>query len=154
MDILHEAPNLLQRYRHGDVFRQYVDRRRPLVAAAFVVFLAVSMATTAALVVFFGGTHSLLVLACLVLAPFLLAGSLFVQSFIFFSWLEQRALDQVSRRARRTLKEQVPPVPWALAGGFLVVPFLILTLVSFKVAAVLLLVLVLTPLTFSRLDGD
>ena len=34
MDILHEAPNLLQRYRYGDVFRQYVQRRRPLVAAA------------------------------------------------------------------------------------------------------------------------
>jgi len=154
MDILHEAPNLLLRYRHGDVFRQYVDRRRPLVAAALVIFLAVAMATTAALVVFFGGTHSLVVLACLLLAPFLLAGSVFVQSFIFFSWLEQRALDQVSRRARRTIKEQLPPVPWALAAGFLVAPFLVLALVSFKVAAILLLIVILTPLTFSRLDSD
>jgi hypothetical protein len=154
MDILHEAPNLLQRYRHGDVFRQYVEGRRPLVAAALVVFLAVSMATTAALVVFFGGTHSLLVLAFLLLAPLLLAGSLFVQTFIFFSWLEQRALDQVSGRARRTLKEQVPQIPWALAGGFLVAPFLVLALLSPKVAALLILVVILTPLAFSRLDGE
>lgn len=154
MDILHEAPNLLQRYREGDVFRQYVQRRWPLVAAALVVFLIISMATTAALVVFFGGTHSLLVLACLVLAPFLLAGSLFVQVFVFFSWLEQRALDQVSRRSRRTLKEQLPPVPWALAAGFLGVPFLVLLFVSIKIAAPLLLLLVLTPVAFSHLDGD
>jgi len=154
MDILHEAPNLLQRYRHGDVFRQYVQRRRPLVAAALVVFLAVGMATTAALVVFFGGTHSLLVLACLVLAPFLLAGSLFVQAFIFFSWLEQRALDQVSRRGPRTFKEQLPQIPWALAGAFLVAPFLVLALVSIKVAATLLLIVVLTPVAFARLDAE
>jgi hypothetical protein len=154
MDILHEAPNLLQRYRHGDVFRQYVQRRRPLVGAALVVFLAVGMATTAALVVFFGGTHSLLVLACLLLAPFLLAGSLLVQVFIFFSWLEQRALDQVSRRGPRTFKEQLPQIPWALAGGFLVAPFLVLALVSIKVAATLLLVVVLTPVAFARLDAE
>ena len=154
MDILHEAPNLLQRYQHGDVFRQYVQRRRPLVAAALVVFLIVSVATTAALVVFFGGTHSLVVLACLLLAPFLLAGSLFVQIFIFFSWLEQRALDQVSRRSRRTFKEQLPQIPWALAGGFLVAPFLVLAFVSIKVAVTLLVIVILTPVAFSRLDGD
>jgi len=154
MDILHEAPNLLQRYRHGDVFRQYVQRRRPLVGAALVVFLAVGMATTAALVVFFGGTHSLVVLACLLLAPFLLAGSLFVQVFIFFSWLEQRALDQVSRRGPRTFKEQLPQIPWALAAGFLVAPFLVLALVSIKVAATLLVIVVLTPVAFARLDGE
>ena len=154
MDILHEAPNLLQRYRHGDVFRQYVQRRRPLVGAALVVFLAVGMATTAALVVFFGGTHSLVVLACLLLAPFLLAGSLFVQVFIFFSWLEQRALDQVSHRGPRTFKQQLPQIPWALASGFLVAPFLVLALVSIKVAATLLLVVVLTPVAFARLDAE
>lgn len=154
MDILHEAPNLLQRYHHGDVFRQYVQRRRPLVAAALVVFLTVSIATTAALVVFFGGTHSLLVLACLLLAPFLLAGSLFVQVFVFFSWLEQRALDQVSRRRSRTFKEQLPQIPWALAGAFLVAPFLVLALVSMTVAATLLVVVILTPVAFSRLEFE
>ena len=154
MDILHEAPNLLQRYRHGDVFRQYVQRRRLLVAAALVVFLLVSMASTAAVVVFFGGTHSLLVLLCLVLSPFILAGSLFVQIFIFFSWLEQRALEQVSRRRSRTLKEQLPQIPWALAGGFLIAPFLILAFVSIKIAAALLVVVILTPVAFSRLEVD
>ena len=75
-------------------------------------------------------------------------------TFVFFSWLEQRALDQVSGRARRTLKEQVPQIPWALAGGFLVAPFLVLALLSPKVAALLLLVVILTPLAFSRLDGE
>lgn len=144
MDILHEAPNLLQRYRYGEAFRLYVQRHRPLVAAALAVFLAVSMATTAGLVVFFGGTHGVVVLACLVLAPFILAGSLFVQMFIFFSWLELRALRQ----------EHLPPIPWALAAAFIVLPFFALALVSIKMAVTLLFISILTPVAYSLLDRD
>jgi hypothetical protein len=144
MDILHEAPNLLQRYRYGDAFRLYVQRHRPLVAAALAVFLAFSTATTAGVVVFFGGTHSLVVLACLVLAPFILAGSLFVQTFVFFSWLELRALGQ----------RELPPIPWALAAAFVVVPLLALALLSIKIAVTLLFLSALTPLAYSLLDGD
>ena len=154
MDILHEAPNLLQRYRHGDAFRRYVHRHAPLVVAALVVFLIVSVATTAAMVVFFGGTSELLVLACLVLAPFVLVGSLAVQAFVFFSWLEQRAIDRVAGRPPWTIQEHLPHVPWTLAAVFLVVPFFILAAVSIKVAATLLVVFILTPVAYSLLDGD
>jgi hypothetical protein len=154
MDILHEAPNLLERYRHGDAFRGYVRRHTPHVIAALVVFLAVSMATTAAMVVFFGGTSGLLVLICLILAPFLLIGSFLVQSFIFFSWLERRALDRVAGRPPCTLQEHLPDAPWTLAGVFLVLPFFILALVSIKFAATLLVVFILTPVVYSLLDGD
>ena len=154
MDILHEAPNLLQRYRHGDAFRRYVQRHAPLVVAALVVFLIVSMATTAAMVVFFGGTSELLVLACLILAPFVLVGSLAVQVFVFFSWLEQRAIDRVAGRRPCTIQEHLPHVPWTLAVVFLVVPFFILAAVSIKVAATLLVVFILTPVAYSLLDRD
>jgi hypothetical protein len=154
MDILQEAPNLLQRYRHGDVFRQYVHRRWPLVAVSLVVFLGLSTATTAAVVVFFGGTHPLVVLACLVLAPFILVGSLIVQAFIFFSWLEQRALDRAAGRRPRAIQEHLPHAPWTLAAVFLAAPFFILAMVSIKIAATLLLVAILTPVAYSLLDGD
>jgi hypothetical protein len=152
MDVLHDAPNLLQRYRHGDVFRHYVHRHMPLVVAALVIFLTVSTATTAAMVVFFGGTSELLVLACLIVAPFVLLGSMFVQMFIFFSWLERRAIDLVSGRKPCTLAEHLPEIPWTLAAVFLVLPFFVLALVSIKIAATVLVVAILTPFAYSLLD--
>ena len=154
MDILHEAPNLLQRYKHGDAFRRYVQRHLPLVVVALGVFLTVSAASTAGMVVFFGGTHELVVLACLVLAPFVLIGSLFVQVFVFFSWLEQRAIDRVSGRPPCTIQEHLPRAPWALAAVFVAAPFFVLALVSIKIAATLLVLFILTPIAFSLLDSD
>ena len=154
MDLLHEAPNLLHRYKHGDAFRRHVQRHAPLVVAALVVFLTVGTATTAAMVVFFGGTSGFRVLACLILAPFALGGSLIVQAFIFFSWLERRAVDRVSGRRPRTLQEHLREIPWLLAAGFLVFPFFILALVSIKVAATLLVVFILTPVAYSLLERN
>ena len=154
VDLLHDAPNLFHRYKRGDAFRGYVRRHVPLVAAALIVFLAVSTATTAAMVVYFGGTNGFLVIACLVLAPFVLIGSLFVQLYVFFSWVERRAVDRVSGRPPCPIQEHLPEVPWVLASVFLVLPFFVLALVSIKVAATLLVVVSLTPVAFSLLDRD
>ena len=154
MDILHGAPDLLQRYKHGDAFRRYVHRHLPIIVAALIVFLSVSTASTAAMAVYFGGTNGFLVLACLVLAPFVLIGSLFVQVFIFFSWLERRAIDQVSGRAPCSIQEHLPDVPWTLAAVFLVLPFFILALVSIKIAATLLVVATLTPFAYQLFDTE
>ena len=142
MDIRVEGSNLVRRYKEGDAFRRYVHRRLPLVVAALIVCLTVSTATTAAMVVFFGGTSGLRVLACIFVAPFVLLGSLFVQAFVFFSWLEHRAIGSA----------RVPDVPWTLAGAFLVLPFFVLALVSIKVAATLLVLAILTPVAYSLLD--
>jgi hypothetical protein len=143
MDILVEAPNLLRRYSEGSAFRHYVRRRLPLVVAALLVFLAVASATTAGMVVFVGGTSGLLVLACLIAAPFVLLGSLFVQTFIFFSWLERRAVKSATG---------MPEIPWILAAAFLVLPFFVLALVSIKVAATLLVMAILMPVAYAYLD--
>lgn len=142
MDLLHEAPNLFQRYRHGSAFRTYVHRRLPRIIAVLTVFLIVSTATSAAMVVLLGGTSALRVLGCLLLAPAVLIGSLFVQLFIFFSWLEQRALKRAG----------LPAVPWTLAAVFLAAPFFVVALVSIKVAATLLVVAILTPLAYSLFE--
>jgi hypothetical protein len=154
MDILHEAPSLLQRYKHGDAFRHYVQERLPLVVAALIVFLTVGTASTAAMVVYFGGTSGLVVLACLVLAPFVLIGSLVTQTFVFFSWLERRAIDRVSGRRPCTIQEHLPEVPWTLAAVFLALPFFVLALVSIKMAATLLVLALLTPFAYQLLDRD
>src|SRR5204862_155960 len=60
MHTLVEAQNLLKRYREGAAFRYYVEERMPLVLLAVVVFLGYSVASTAATIVFVGGTHGFL----------------------------------------------------------------------------------------------
>ena len=152
MDIRVEAPNLLRRYQEGDAFRRYVQQRTPLIVAALIIMLTISLATTAGMVVYFGDIHTLRVLACLVAAPFALAGNLFVQGFVFFSWLEQRAIDRVAGRKPRPWREQIPPVPWVLVAIFVAAPLLVLALLSPKLAALLLLMAILTPVAYSFLD--
>jgi hypothetical protein len=100
MKILVDAQNLISRYQQGDAFQRYVRRQLPLVIAALVGFLALSIALTAGAVVWIGGTRGFLVLLVLVIAPFLLLGSLFLQVFCFFSWLETRAMARITRRRK------------------------------------------------------
>jgi uncharacterized membrane protein len=100
MKILADAQTLISRYQQGDAFQRYVRRQLPLVIAALAVFLAVSIALTAGAVVWIGGTHGFLVLLVLIVAPFLLLGSLFLQMFFFFSWLENRAMVRITRRRK------------------------------------------------------
>ena len=143
MDILTEVPNLVRRYRHGDAFRHYVEERRPLVFAALVIFSTISLATTSGMVVYIGGTNAMVVLLCLLLAPFVLIGGVLVQGYIFFSWLERRALG-----SSRPLD-----VPWTLAFLFVALPFFVLALLSLKLACTLLAVALLTPVAYAMIDS-
>ena len=154
MDFLTEAPNLYRRYQQGDAFRRYVKQRLPLVVPVVVVFLAISLATITGAVVYVGGRHAVLVLLGLVLAPFFLIGSLSVQLFLFFAWLERRAMHRLGgpRKLTLTRREQLQSVPWAFVGVFVAAPFLALALLTFKVAFVLLALGILTPVAYSFLD--
>lgn len=143
VDILTEAPNLVRRYTHGDAFRHYVHERRPLVFAALVIFATISLATTSGMVVYIGGTNAMVVLICLLLAPFVLIGGVLVQGYIFFSWLERRALGSQQRL----------DVPWTLAFLFVALPFFVLALLSLKLACTLLAVAILTPVAYALIDS-
>lgn len=166
MDILIEAPGLLRRYQKGDAFRRYVDDRAILILPVGVMFLVFSLATTAGSVVYIGGTHSFLVLLMLIVSPFLLGGTFCVLLFVFFSWLETRAiavsLAKMRKHAPRrpafswpALKaglQALPPLPWLLVGLLVVVPLLFLAQLSLAAAALMLLLLVATPVAYVFLD--
>lgn len=163
MHTLVEAQNLLKRYREGSAFRYYVEERMPLVLFAVVVFLGYSVATTAATIVFVGGTHGFLTFLAMVFAPFLLLGSLAVLLFMFFSWLETRAMGRTARRAAIDLRRirSMPalrsalerlPVPWVFAAVFILLPFFVTLLLSAKTALALLVGASLAPALFSILD--
>ena len=159
-DILVEAPGLLRRYQKGDAFRRYIDDRAVLIIPIAVLFLVFSLATTTGTVVTIGGTRSFLVLLMLVLAPFLLAGTFLVLSFVFFSWLENRSLvrmlAKVKRPSRttplRALLAEAPRVPWLLVALFVLLPLLLLAQLSLAAAALMLLIALAAPAAYAYLD--
>jgi hypothetical protein len=173
MEIRIEAPGLWHRYQKGEAFRRYVDERTQLVVPVAVVFLIFSLATTAGAVVIVGGRHSFLVLLMLVLAPFLLIGTLAALLFLFFSWLENRALTRTLARVRKSAPRK-PELSWrglraalpALRGSFaatpapvwllvvllVIAPLCLLALLSGAAAALMLLLLAATPGAYHFLD--
>jgi hypothetical protein len=167
LKIFEEAHNLAERYQKGDAFRLYVAARMHLVIPAVVAFLLVSIACTAATVVFLVGSRSWLMLPSLVLAPLILIGSLFVQVYVFFSWLElralARALGHAAKPAAGTLPAwlpkipvlnsgNMPPVPWGLAAIFLFAPLVILAKLSWLAALALVVLAAVAPVLCWRLD--
>src|SRR5260221_9828750 len=90
--IVQEARNLAARYAASDAFRGYINHRKHLVIPALLLILAIALSSTVASVVFAAGTRPLFVLIALILAPVLVLGSVFVQAYVFFAWLEGRAL--------------------------------------------------------------
>ncbi len=149
-----DARDLALRFQDGPGFRQYVGARLPMVIAAAVPSALISIACAAATVIFLADRHPLLALPGLLLAPFVLLGSLFVQGYVFFAWLENRALARAlgHRKKSRLDLGELPPVPWGPAAIFLLIPLAILAVVSAKVALVLILLAVLTPILFAHYD--
>jgi hypothetical protein len=162
-----DALALMKRFREAQGFSDYLRRRMPMVAPAVALFAMISIACACAVVIFLADRHPMLALPGLILAPFVLLGSMFVQMFAFFSWLESRALAQalghrVSRRqgflsALITKKlhldlGEAPRVPWGLAAVFLILPVALLFNVAVKAAVVLVVLAVLLPFVFARFD--
>lgn len=149
-----EARSLVTRFQEGTGFRQYVARRLMFVVPAGVLSLLVSIACAAGTVIFLAEVSSLLALPGLLLAPFVLIGSFFVQIYVFFAWLEGRALARALRRTRKSRFDfgELPPVPWLFATIFLAVPLALLATVSGKAALVLIVLVVLTPVLIARFD--
>jgi hypothetical protein len=165
LDPFNEALNLLRRYQEGQGFRAYIRERNILLAPVALLILATSVACAGALVMYLGGTRSVLVLLSMLIAPFVLVGSLFVQAYVFVSWLEGRALAQALNRkpkakgpiSARLLKHGIdmgamPPVPWVLATLFVFLPFVMLWSVTPGLALGLVLLHVAAPVVFARLD--
>ncbi len=166
-ETLSEARNLVHRFQEGEAFKLYVLRRLWLVIPVGLVIVLVSLACAAAIVLFLAGGGSWLALPAFVLAPFILIGSLFVQSYVFFSWLESRALAQAFRRrsrpaqgtfarwlAKKTGADMgtLPPVPWILAAVVLLAPLAMLAFAAPKAALLLVPLALLTPILYALFD--
>ncbi len=163
MDIFTEARNLVERYEKGDAFRLHVHARLALVVPMLVLFFAFSIALSLGLFAVMG-TSGLGVFVAMVLVPFVLLGSFALQAYVFFSWLELRALEPMlahhAAPARGTwvarLRSRLgkpPPIPWIAVVLLLFVPFMLLALASLKAALLVLAAAVLTPVVYALLDA-
>lgn len=164
---LSDARKLATRFQEAPGFRDYLRRRLPLVVPAGLLFVLISVACAATTVIFLADRHPMLALPGLILAPLVLLGSVFVEFYVFFSWLEGRALAKAlgPRGARPKgllgtwmLKKlridmcEFPSVPWSLAAIFLFLPLVFLVVVATRFALVLIVLAVLTPILFARFD--
>lgn len=165
LDPFNEGMSLVRRYQEGQGFRTYVKQRTALLAPIGLLMLLTSLALAGGLVMYVGGTRSIVVLLAMIVAPFVMIGALFVQVYVFVSWLEARALAHALRRKPHAkgpmsallLKHgmdlgSMPPVPWVLAALFIVLPFTMLWLVSPNLALGLVVLHVAAPLVYARLD--
>jgi hypothetical protein len=149
-----DAWKLALRFREAEGFREYLRRRAAFVVPALALFALISIACAAATVILLAERHALLALPAMILAPFVLAGSFFIEALVFFSWLEGRALAQaLGRRGKKRFEfGQMPAVPWALAAIFLALPLLVLFAVSPAAALVLILLAVGIACAIARFD--
>jgi hypothetical protein len=138
-----------------------------VVAPAALLIVATSVVLAFGIVMFVGGTRPLTVLLSLLLAPFVLIGSLFVQGYVFLSWLEGRSLAKSlghsvgKSRGKLTawIEKHIeadlgamPPVPWLLAAIFLLAPLVALVMAAPKLAIAVIVLQILAPIGFARLD--
>ena len=167
---LNQARELARRYREVDEFHSYVSRRLPLVLAVSILIVLISVACAAASVVFVSGSSAFVAFLGLIVAPFVLVGSLLVQMFVFFSWLESRSLMRLVRALGRRAKRprtplgvwfekktgaymgEFPPVPWVLAAIFVIAPLLMLASISLKIAALVIAAAIVVPVGYALLD--
>jgi hypothetical protein len=165
-DTINEARGLLQRFQQGEGFQRYVHSRMASIAPVALLMLVTSVAFAAATVVFFAGTRFWLGLPALILSPFILLGSLAVQLYVFFSWLEGRGLalalghrtakhGRVAAWIAKNLRADMgarPALPWLFAAIFLLAPLVVLMAVSAKAAIALILLHLLSPIFYARFD--
>ncbi len=118
--------------------------------------------------VFLAGLRTWLTLPAMAIAPLVALGSLFVLFYVFFSWIEGRALAQalghrtgpapgalqrwVEKKLRVSLGS-MPALPWLPFALFIVLPLVLLLAAAPGAGILVLLFALATPLAYARLDA-
>lgn len=165
--VLADAYALAARFKEADGLRRHLAERAPLVRAASAVLALLGLACGAGVFLFLAGSGGWMALPAMALAPLVALGSLFVLFFLFFSWLEGRALaralghrtnraSSLERFARKTLKADLlarPAVPWLPAALLVALPLALLVYTAPVAGVLFVLVAVASPLLYARLDA-
>ena len=168
LQTLMDAQNLAHRFREVDGFRHHVLERRAFVIAAIITMVLIAIAGAVGVVVFLADHHAWLALLGILLLPVALVGSFLVQAYVFFSWLEARALARELGNRHRSAPGPAsawlarkfnldmgpfPPVPWLLAAIFLAFPLALLAASWPSAALVVILLGLVTPVVYAKFGG-
>jgi hypothetical protein len=153
---------LFERYQRGAAFRGYVKKHGVEILVAGLLLVAIALACTGATIVFVGGTRPWRVFLALVAAPLVLLGNAGLLLYLFFSWIEGRAVAAprphgrvgawVQAKLGANLGAPPPQVPWPLLALFTGLPFLMVVWLSWPTALVLALVALGLPVLYARVD--
>ena len=167
--VVEDALALAARFRDVEGLSRHAARRKPLLQAASAVLVLLGFACGAGVFIFLAGLRTWLTLPAVLVAPLVALGSLFVLFFVFFSWIEGRALAQalghragpppgpIARWLRKKLRADLgamPPVPWLPAALLVFLPFALLLAGAPLAGIAMLLVALATPIVYARLDAS
>jgi hypothetical protein len=167
--VVEDALALAGRFRDVHGLQKHVGMRRPLLRGAAALLVAQSLACGAGTFLFLAGLSTSLTLPAVLLAPLVVLGSLLVHFYVFYSWIEGRALAQAlghrtgprPGKLRRAIEKKLrldlgamPAVPWLAAAIFVALPFVLLAAAVPAGAILFLLVAVGLPLVYARLDAS
>lgn len=165
--IVEDALALAARYRNVDALRRHAVQRKPLLQGASAVLVLLGLACGAGVFVFFAGSGGWVALPAMMLSPIVALGALFVLFYVFFSWVEARALAKalghrtarawaletwLRRKARIDLLAR-PAVPWIPAALLVALPVALLVAAAPAAGIALILIAITGPLAYARLDA-
>jgi hypothetical protein len=168
LQTLTDAQNLAHRFREVEGFRRHVLERRAMVMAGLLVMVLIAIAGAVGVVVFLADHHALLALLGILLLPVALVGSFLVQTYVFFSWVEGRALSRELGNRHRTAPSAAavwlsrefaldmgpfPPVPWLLAAILVFSPLALLAASWPSAGLVVILLGIVMPVVYAKFGG-
>jgi hypothetical protein len=166
--VVEDALALAARFRDAEGLSRHAAQRKPLLQGASAVLVLLGFACGAGVFIFLAGLRTWLTLPAVLIAPLVALGSLLVIFFVFFSWIEGRALAQalghrtgpapgrIARWLRKKLRADLgamPAIPWLPAGLLVFLPLALLVASAPLGGIVMILIAVATPVVYARLDA-
>lgn len=166
--VVTDAFALAGRFRDAQGLQRHVRTRKPLLQGAAAALVLLGLACGAGVFVFLAGLRTWLTLPAMAIAPLVALGSLFVLFYVFFSWIEGRALAQalghrtgpapgpLQRWIEKKLRVSLggmPALPWLPFALFILLPFVLLLAAAPGAGIAVLLFALATPLAYARLDA-
>lgn len=167
IDTVREAFHLLQRFQEVEHYRYYVLDRLALVIPTVAIIFLVSIACALGIIALIADVHFLLVIPVIVLSTIILVGSLLVQLYVFFAWMEGRSLNLALGNRHRPVPGRfaiwlrqrlaldlspVPPVPWIFVAIFLALPLTLLAFIWTSASLAIAAIGLVVPIIYARLD--
>ena len=167
LETLHDALDLLSRFHHVDSFNAYVHERMLFILPAILLQFLTAIGCVMGIFTLLPEMHWSLTLPILLSMPFILAGSVLVQIYVFFCWIEGRSLERAlgkhrpgkrgpfASMIRRRLKLDIGPaprMPWLLVTLFVIAPLVSLAYAWLPAAAAIIGLAILMPFVYAVFD--